>query len=208
MLDETVMSDEFFPQADEFVQNGRDDPAAHREALDHLFSVTYEELRRLASAVRRRDRASTVSPTTLVNEAWLKLIRTPGVAQTSELHFKRIAARAMRQVLVSAARRRCASKRNPDQAMRVTLDESLIPGASRDEELIALDQALDDLGKMSPRQALVVESRFFGGLESAGIAALLGVSEATVLRDWRSARAWLAGRLRQAARMGEKAIGQ
>lgn len=176
-----------------------EDEYTDRAALDYLFSVTYEELKRLAAAVRRRDQAATVSATTLVNEAWIKLARTPAVGHTSELHFRRIAARAMRQVLVSAARRRYAAKRNAGQGMRITLDESIAGGFSRDEELLALDQALDELSRMSPRQAQTVESRFFGGLESAEIAESLGVSEATVLRDWRAARAWLNGRLRVAA---------
>jgi RNA polymerase sigma-70 factor, ECF subfamily len=82
-----------------------------RRALDRLFSLTYEELRRLASSVRRSDPGATLSPTTMVNEAWVKLAKSPQFASTSPLHFKRIAARAMRQVLVEAARRRNASKR-------------------------------------------------------------------------------------------------
>lgn len=164
-----------------------------REALDHLFSLTYEELRRLASSVRRRDPGATLSPTTLVNEAWLKLMKSPEVAATSQLHFKRIAARAMRQVLITAARRRIAGKRS--SAMVVAFDEATDVPASRDEDLLALDTALDELARISPRQALLVESRFFGGLETNEIAALLGVSEATVLRDWRVSRAWLAQQL-------------
>src|ERR1039457_7574462 len=98
---------------------------AEREELDYLFSVTYDELRRLASTVRRRDPAATLSPTTLVNEAWLKLASSPRFATTSQLHFKRIAARAMRQVLVEAARRRHASKRGGGEGVTViTFDES------------------------------------------------------------------------------------
>src|SRR5579862_8207364 len=82
-----------------------------RETLNHLFSVTYEELRRLASRVKRRDDRASLSPTTLVNEAWMKLAGSPAFRSTSPLHFKRIAARAMRQVLIEAARRRRAAKR-------------------------------------------------------------------------------------------------
>ena len=85
--------------------------AAKRQALDQLFSVTYEELRRLASSVRRGDPSATLSPTALVNEAWLKLAKSPDVGATSRLHFKRIAARAMRQLLVEAARRRSENYR-------------------------------------------------------------------------------------------------
>src|SRR5262245_58378415 len=95
-----------------------------REALDRLFSLTYEELRRLAQSVRRDDPGATLSPTALVNEAWLKLAGSPAVAHTSPLHFKRIAARAMRQVLVEAARRRNAHKRGGGAPV-VTFDEAL-----------------------------------------------------------------------------------
>src|SRR5947209_16610228 len=97
-----------------------------RRALDDLFSVTYEELRRLASSVRRSDPSASLNPTALVNEAWLKLANSPRFASTSRLHFKRIAARAMRQVLVEAARRRNAGKRGGGQGFAlVTFDEAL-----------------------------------------------------------------------------------
>lgn len=175
---------------------GRSD---EREALDALFSATYEELRRLAASVRRNDPSVTLSPTALVNEAWLKLAQSPEFAATSRLHFKRIAARAMRQVLVEAARRRNSHKRGGSgQALLVTFDESVADAAARGEDLLALDRALDDLAKVEPRQAIMVESRFFGGLDVAETAELLEISEATLLRDWRAAKAWLAVELRQA----------
>jgi RNA polymerase sigma factor (TIGR02999 family) len=167
-----------------------------RAELDYLFSVTYEELRRLASTVRRGDPSATLNPTALVNEAWIRLAGTPRVSQTSPLHFKRIAARAMRQVLVEAARRRNAGKRGGPGASFVTFDESQAIGAC-ERELLGLDTALDELARIEPRQAMMVESRFFGGLEVAEIAQLLEVSEATILRDWRAAKAWLAHTLRQ-----------
>jgi RNA polymerase sigma factor (TIGR02999 family) len=167
-----------------------------RRALDHLFSVTYEELRRLASSVKRSDPNASLTPSTLVNEAWLKLADSPQLASTSPLHFKRIAGRAMRQVLIEAARRRHAEKRGGANAARVTFDEHVDAVVTSDEELLALDEALDALGRMNPRQALMVEGRFFGGLDVAETAELLQVSEATVLRDWRAARAWLATQLR------------
>jgi RNA polymerase sigma-70 factor, ECF subfamily len=168
-----------------------------RRALDHLFSVAYEELRRLAASVRRGDPGATLSPTALVNEAWLKLAGSPEVASTSRLHFKRIAARAMRQVLVEAARRRNARKRGAGFAVTVTFEESLDEAAWRGEDLLALDVALNELARIHPRQAFMVEGRFFGGLDLGETAALLRVSEATILRDWRAARAWLAHELRQ-----------
>lgn len=169
-----------------------------RSALNDLFSLTYEELRRLASSVRRGDPSATLNPTALVNEAWLKLANTPGLASASRLHFKRIAARAMRQLLVEAARRRNAHKRGgSDDVKVITFDESLAQSANCGKELLALDLALQDLARFQPRQAMMVESRFFGGCDISETAALLGVSEATILRDWRAAKAWLAQALRE-----------
>jgi RNA polymerase sigma factor (TIGR02999 family) len=162
-----------------------------REALDGLFSVTYEELRRLAAKVKRSDSGTSISPTTLVNEAWMKLASSPPFRSTSPLHFKRIAARAMRQVLVEAARRRHAARRGGENATFVTFDESIGAPASAAHDLLALDAALDDLARINPRQAAMVECRYFGGLDVTETAALLDVSEATIHRDWRAARAWL-----------------
>src|SRR6204780_247510 len=171
--------------------------AAKRQGLDHLFSVTYQELRRLASSVRRADPSATLSPTALVNEAWLKLAESPGLGATARLHFKRIAARAMRQLLVEAARRRNSDKRGGGAEITVIFDDTPQKKPSGGEELLALNTALDSLARMNPRQAEMVESRFFGGLDVPETAALLEVSEATVLRDWRAAKAWLANELRQ-----------
>jgi RNA polymerase sigma factor (TIGR02999 family) len=167
-----------------------------RRELDYLFNVTYEELRRLASSVKRSDPGATLSPTTLVNEAWIKLASSPRFASTSRLHFKRIAARAMRQVLIEAARRKNASKRGGGLGLTiVSFDEASDATAACGKELLALDAALEELARMNPRQAMLVESRFFGGLDVAETAALLEVSEATILRDWRAAKAWLAHEL-------------
>lgn len=165
----------------------------NREPLDRVFSAAYEELRRLALAVQRSDAAVSLSPTALVHEAWLKLAGTPAVADTSPLHFRRIAARAMRQVLVEAARRRLADKRGGG-ALHVTLDDAAAAATPR--EVLALHDALEQLAALSPRQAAVVEQRFFGGLGVAEIAEELGVSESTVEREWRAARAWLGATIR------------
>jgi RNA polymerase sigma factor (TIGR02999 family) len=170
-----------------------------RQELDHLFSLTYEELRRLAATVRRGDPSATLTPTALVNEAWLKMAKSPEIAATSRLHFKRIAARAMRQLLVEAARRRNADKRGGGAEITVTFDGSLRETPSCAKDLLALNKALDSLARMNPRQATMVEGRFFGGLDIPETAALLNISEATVLRDWRSAKAWLAHELREAS---------
>jgi RNA polymerase sigma factor (TIGR02999 family) len=174
--------------------------AEERRALDDLFSLTYEELRRLASSVRRGDPSATLTPTVLVNEAWIKMANSPVAGSTSRLHFKRIAARAMRQLLIEAARRRGASKRGGDEDVAIiTYDESMLPATTTGRELLALDAALEELARIEPRQAMMVESRFFGGLDIAESAALLGVSEATILRDWRAAKAWLTQALRKAS---------
>lgn len=168
-----------------------------RQTLDYLFSVTYEELRRLAAIVRRDHPNTTLNPTALVNEAWLKLSKSSKFGATSPLHFKRIAARAMRQVLVEAARRRSSNKRGGGADNTVTFDEAVQRNPSGSEEILALNTALDALARMNPRQAVMVESRFFGGLDVPETAQLLNVSEATVMRDWRAAKAWLAHELRQ-----------
>jgi RNA polymerase sigma factor (TIGR02999 family) len=112
--------------------------------LDQLFNVAYEELRRLASAVKRSDGSVTLNPTALVNEAWLKLAASAPFAASSKLHFQRIAARAMRQVLVEAARRRNARKRGGDQGQSlVTFHDSIAP-VSCEAQMLSLDHALDD----------------------------------------------------------------
>lgn len=166
-----------------------------QRALDLLFSAAYEELRRLASSVRKSDPGSTLSPTTLVNEAWLRLSRNPPAALGSRLHFKRIAARAMRQILVDAARKRHAIRHGGENVL-VTLDDGVESTVAAASDIIALDDALSTLASMNQRQAAMVEARFFGGLDVSEIAELLAISEATVLRDWRAAKAWLSLELR------------
>jgi len=168
-----------------------------RPELDRLFSSTYEELKRLAASVRRDEPGETLNPTALVNEAYLKLARSLRIQPASRLHFKRIAARAMRQVLVEAARRRSAQKRGGD-ALMVTLDGSRDRAVECSGELLALDAALGELAELEPRQAQMVEYRFFGGFDLSETASVLGVSESTVQRDWRAARAWLGRELRRA----------
>ncbi len=163
-----------------------------REAVDRMFSLAYEELRRLAGAVRRGEPGVTLSPTALVNEAWLKLAGSPPSEIHSAVHFKRVAARAMRQVLIEAARRRTAEKRGGADVALVTFDDSLGLGPTSGEDLLELDSALEALARLSPRQAALVEYRFFGGFVIPECALMLEVSEATLTRDWRSARAWLA----------------
>jgi RNA polymerase sigma factor (TIGR02999 family) len=127
----------------------------------------------------------------------MKLAKFPALGVESPLHFKRIAARAMRQLLIEAARRRNAQKRGDGEAVYVSFNDSLAETPSSAAELLVLDDALQELARFDPRQSAIVESRFFGGLEFREIATLLNVSEATVMRDWRAARAWLGPRLRR-----------
>jgi RNA polymerase sigma factor (TIGR02999 family) len=162
-----------------------------RGDMEYLFSATYKERHRVAST----DRSATLNPTALVNEARSKLAQSARFATTSQLHFKRIAARAMRQVPVEAARRQNAEKRG-ERTSFVIFDESLAPVA-REQDLRGLDGALDELALSEPRQALIVESPFFGGLEVAEFAETLEVSEATIPRDQRASKAWLARTLCQ-----------
>ena len=173
--------------------------AEERRALDYLFSITYEELRRLASCVRRDDPSATLSPTALVNEAWLKMANSSGLTTASRLHFKRVAARAMRQLLIESARRRNAQKRGGGDTVIITFEDSPEKTGTCSDELLALDAALAQLARINPRQAMIVETRFFGGLEVGEAAKLFDISEATVLRDWRAAKAWLAHELRRAS---------
>jgi RNA polymerase sigma factor (TIGR02999 family) len=161
-----------------------------RQVLDDVFSLVYEELRSLASALRRREAGETLSSTALVHEAWLKLKDSPHLAKASLSHFKAIAAKAMRQVLVESARRRNAQKRGAGEVIAVDA-ENCASATTFDLELLCLDQALKELSAMNGRQALVIECRFFGGLSVSETAALLDVSESVVERDWRAARAWL-----------------
>lgn len=183
------------PAGDLDIDDAVESPLDQR-AIDALFSAAYEELYRLAWSIRRSDASATLSPTTLVNEAWLKLMRAPPVEIASPLHFKRIAARAMRQVLIEAARRRNADRRGGGGIANVTLDDGIEQTAADATQLVALDEALTDLARIHPRQAVVVETRFFGAFDVTETAQLLQVSEATIERDWRAARAWLARELR------------
>jgi RNA polymerase sigma factor (TIGR02999 family) len=172
--------------------------AADRRAVDELFSATYAELRRLARRLRQGDASLTLNATALVNEAWIKLARSPPLNVESPLHFRRLAARAMRQLLVEAARRRLAGKRGDGRAQMVTFDEEAHDRPVSGPDLLALDDALNELALTAPRQAQMIECRFFGGMDVTETAALLEVSEATMMRDWRAAKAWLAQAMRNA----------
>ena len=156
-------------------------------ALDRLVPLVYEELRALAKReLYREQQGHTLHATALVHEAYLKLAGS-GMPASDRAHFLAIAARAMRQVLVDHARRRKAIKRGGDM-VATTLTDGGAPVDFRPDELIALDEALEQL---EPRQRQVVEFRFFAGMEEKEIAEVLGVSDRTVRREWGKARAWL-----------------
>ena len=163
----------------------------NRTIVDALLPEVYDELRRIAARQlmgERRDH--TLNTTALVHEAYLKLVRQDKSDWKNRAHFFGIAALAMRRILINYANQRLAEKRGGGVAS-VTFDDSLAPREARAEELIALDEALSRLEKLSERQAKVVTMRYFGGLKQAEIAEALGVSEPTVRRDWQFAKAWL-----------------
>ena len=158
----------------------------HTTDVDQLFSVTYDQLRRMAARVGENHSMATLNPTSLVNEAYLKLAGSLRQEPESRLHFKRIAARAMRQVIVEAIRRRRAVKRGGEVHF-VTLDPEFSSLGLDDEDVLHLDEALKAFALRFPRQAEMVECRFFAGYDVAETAAIMGVSESTVARDWRVA---------------------
>ena len=160
-------------------------------ALDRLMPLVYDELRRLARKCLRRERAGhTMQTTTLVHEAYLRLIDANRVPWEDRAHFFAIAAQLMRRVLVDEARKRHFQKRG-GEFTRISLDEALVVSRERDVELIALDEALDRLAKFAARKCRVVELRFFAGLSIEETAAALSISTDIVKREWRTAKLWL-----------------
>lgn len=166
-------------------------------AFDRLTPLVYADLRRIAHRyMAREERRVTLQPTVLVHEAYLRLAKQDRAAWQNRAHFLAVAALVMRRLLVERARRQGALKRG-GAAMAVTLTDVQDPAAGRQVDLLALDQALHELGELSPRQARVVELRFFGGLTITETAKLLDLSPATVKLDWQMARAWLFETLRE-----------
>ena len=162
-------------------------------AGDQLFPILYSELRRQAGRYMRRERRShTLQPSGLVHEAYLRLAASPDLHWHDRAHFFAIAARVMRQVLVDHARRRRAAKR---EGCHVTFDDA--DAAAAPPEVLDLENALKELAVLDPRQARVVELRFFGGLDVQETAEVMGMSARTVKREWQTARAWLQHRLLQ-----------
>jgi RNA polymerase sigma factor (TIGR02999 family) len=160
-----------------------------RSALDRLFPVVYQELKRRAAAYLKSERAGhTLQPTALVNEVYLRLAGRRESSWQNRAHFMGVAATAMRAVLVDHARARNAKKRGGGQP---AIPDTLVPLEDTAVPLEDLDRAIDDLAKLSPRQARVVELRYFGGLSIDETGEALGVSPMTIKRDWVTARAWL-----------------
>lgn len=162
-----------------------------RTALDQLTPMVYEELHRLAASYMRYERPDhTLQSTALVHEAYLRLVGGVDVDFENRSHFFGIAAQIVRRVLVDHARAAKAAKRGSG-VITLTLSEELNPGGSRPQELLALDDALNSLATIDPRQAQIVEMRFFAGLNVAETAEVLTLSPATVKREWATAKAWL-----------------
>ena len=160
-------------------------------ALDKLYPLVYEELRRLArSYMKREPKGHTLQTTALINEAYVRIVDQKSVHWQNRSHFFAISAQIMRRILVDHARRYLHAKRGGG-ARRVSLDEAMIVAAERSEEVLMLDEALSNLARMDPRRCQVVELRYFAGLNNQEIASVLHISENTVMRDWNLARAWL-----------------
>jgi RNA polymerase sigma factor (TIGR02999 family) len=168
---------------------------ADRDAVEALFTRVYAELKGLAHRVRSGRAGETLNTTALVHEAFIKLSASKPVPWHDEAHFFAVAARAMRQVLVDAARRRLTEKRGGGEPLLMSYDDAMHASPVRPVELIALDEALERLAAFDPRRARVVEHRIFAGLSTGDTAKVLGVSAVTVERDWRTARAWLSAEL-------------
>ena len=173
---------------------------AGRESESELWPIIYGELKSLARAVLHgRRRTSGPQTTTLVHEAYLRLLGTEGTSWNDRRHFYAVAARAMRFVLVDDARRRLSSKRGSGRA-GVPLDGEMAerlgaPRREQAEEILAVHQALDRLGEVNERHVKLVELRYFSGFTVDETAEALGVSRPTVVRDWRAVRVWLHGEL-------------
>ena len=181
---------------------GRGDSAA----LDRLTPLVYERLRRMARSYMRNERPGhTLQATALVNEAFLRLAETRNLDWTDRAHFFAVCARVMRRILVDAARSRAATKRGgqadrAEHSTAINLDQLPNPASEISAQVCALDEALNMLAQIGPRQAQVIELRFFGGLTVEETAQVLQTSPQTVMRDWKLARAWLARELSQSSK--------
>jgi RNA polymerase sigma factor (TIGR02999 family) len=175
-------------QITQLLQRWRD---GNREALDALLPLVYEELRRLAHRHLRNERAEhTLQSSALVHEAYLRLLGQDFPHWEGRTHFYAIAAQLMRQILVDYARRHRASKRGSGVCMLTLGDVDALP-QRKDVDVVALNDALNSLAEIDPRQSHIVELRFFAGLSLEETSEVMGIGTATVQRDWTAARAWL-----------------
>lgn len=165
------------------------------EVVDELLPIIYDELKRIAASYLRRERSDhTLQPTALVNEAYMKMIDITQVSWQNKAHFIGVAANQMRRILVDHARHHNAQKRGGEFQI-MTLNDEIDHADEKSADLIALDDALNELAKMDPTKAKIVELRYFGGLSTNETAEVLGVSAITVKRHWKLAKAWLYGQL-------------
>jgi RNA polymerase sigma factor (TIGR02999 family) len=182
------MSDESHSSVTQLLLNASQ---GNRSAVDQLTPMVYQELRRIARSKMLHEPAdSTLQPTALVHEAYLKLINQRDVQWQNRAHFFAIAAKEMRRLLLMHAREKRAEKRGAG-GQRVTLDEGMVLTEDHLEDLIMLDACMDRLAALDARQARIVELRFYGGLSVEETAEVLEISTATVKREWAMARAWL-----------------
>jgi len=165
--------------------------AGDQNAPERLMPLVYDELRRLARQYLQRERSDhTLQATGLVHEAYLRLVDQSSMNWQNRAHFFGVAATLMRRILVDYARSHGAEKRGGERE-KIEFDEALAPAGDRAVDLIALDEALHDLGTFDPRQSRIVELRFFGGLTNDEISEVLEISPRTIKREWRLAKAWL-----------------
>jgi RNA polymerase sigma-70 factor (ECF subfamily) len=171
-----------------------------KAALDRLTPLVYDEIRRIAHRYVQREReGQTLQTTALVNEAYLRLAGSANITWQNRAHFYAVTAQVMRRILIDHARRRQYVKHG-GETQRVALEEAVaevgLMSQPRAAELLALDEALDELARLDPRKSRVVELRYFGGLSLEETAKVLNVSLMTVRRDWRAAKAWLFRRMK------------
>ena len=179
----------------EITQILKDWNAGQTDAQERLLPFVYQELKRQARMLMNGERGNhTLQPTALVHEAFMRLAKQTGIDWQNRSHFYGIASRLMRQILVDHARHHATAKRG-SKPIHYSIDDVDIPVEERAESILVLHDALDRLEKLDEQQAKVVEMRFFGGLHNTEIAKALGISERTVLREWKVARLWLSREL-------------
>lgn len=178
-------------EAGSITQLLQDYQSGNKDALDAMFPLVYDELRRLAASRLRNERDDhTLQATALVHEAYLRLIEQHSQTWQNRAHFFGLAAEMMRRILINHAVKRNADKRFGNQT-RLALDEMIDFTQGHDVNLIRLDESLTTLAEFDPKQAKIVELKFFGGLTNEEIAEVLNISDSTVKREWRVAKAWL-----------------